>query len=121
MDTNTNMAFAYRLERESSEAEPRSTVQGDSGAHYSGGLFDLLMGEHCIESKDVCVDKADVLGSDDPRAGPSMSEGESRVCQAAQAVHSNNPPTQPFPGISDHNFEPGTSNIRASRGKSTPQ
>jgi hypothetical protein len=104
--------------RGSSGAESRNTGQGGPGAHYSGGLFDLLMGEHYVSTKDVFESEADVLGSDDLHAGPPMSDPESKEFQASQAVHSNNPQTQPFPGGSDRSFEPEFSNVQASRGRS---
>lgn len=46
------MDFSTGFERGSSGAESRNTGQGDPGVHYSGGLFDLLMGEQCIPPRD---------------------------------------------------------------------
>ena len=111
------MDFEAGLERTSSGREPRSIVQGDSGAHYSGGLFDLFMGEHCLSPKDFCEDEAHLSGSNDSRIGPSMPESESRAAgSASQNVHSNVTTTQPFQGVSDRNFAPGFSNSQARRG-----
>ena len=112
------MDFEAGLERSSNAAEPRSTIQGDSGAHYSGGLFDLLMSEHCSSPKNDFDYEAHSLGSDDPRIGlPMPDELESRVFrQASQAEHSNITTTQPFQGVSDRNFAPGFSNSQARRG-----
>jgi len=112
------MDFEAGLERSSNGAEPRSTIQGDSGAHYSGGLLDLLMSEHCFSPENGFDDEAHSLGSGDSRIGLSMPESGSRVFrQASRTMHSNITTTQPFHAVSDRNCAPGFSNSQARRGE----
>jgi hypothetical protein len=114
---DTNMDYSAGLEKGSSGVECRGSGQGDSGPHHSGGIFDLLMGEHDVHTTDLSEDRADTAGSEVLHAGPSMSGPESRgFRQGPQATHSNDASTQPFPVISDRNYDPGYLDIQVNQG-----